>query len=101
MRTKEAGISTLKNEKNNSRQKRNQISEGVALKIEENRKKIDRKIQLLKWNKLKQVIFREINLRLQNTSLYRKVYLNCSMKEEKYLGKDMCKTTSFRKPEMK
>lgn len=53
MRTKEAGISTLKNEKNNSRQKRNQISEGVTLKTEENRKKIDRKIQLSKWNNLK------------------------------------------------
>lgn len=98
MRTKEAGISTLKNEKNNSRQKRNQISEGVTLKTEENRKKIDRKIQLSKWNNLKKVISREINLRLQNTSLYRKVY---PMKEEKYLGKDMCKTTYFRKPEMK
>lgn len=78
--------------KSNSRQKINKIRTGVILKIEVNRKKIDRKLQLSKWKKFS---FREIRFRFQKTSLYKKSVPELFNEGRKILGKRYVQNNIF------
>ena len=98
MRTEEAGISTLKKEKVIQDKKKSNKDRSNTKNRGKQKKKLTGKFNCQSERSL---VFEKYVYGFKRPHCTKKVYRNYSMKEEKYLGKDMCKTTSFRKPDMK